>query len=98
METASTCGLSLSPKRPDEPALGVVENPVAEGTLAFDELIVGWQPVTYLLNNLNRGLGLADAYPFVLSNSVVGKLRFVHDLIADVKQAGGVEPGAVATG
>lgn len=85
MEIASTCGLSLSPKRADEPAMDVVETPVARGVVPFDELVAGWYPVTYLLNNLNRGLGLADAYPFVLSNSVVAKLRFVHDLIADVK-------------
>jgi hypothetical protein len=30
-----------------------------------------------VLNNLTRGLGLADAYPFVLSGPVVDKLRFV---------------------
>jgi hypothetical protein len=29
------------------------------------------------LNNLTRGLGLADAYPFVLSAPVIEKLRFV---------------------
>ena len=38
--------------------------------------------MTYLLNSLNRGLGIADAYPFVLSPPAVEKLRFVHDTIA----------------
>jgi hypothetical protein len=87
METASTCGLSLSPKRAGEPALDTVETPVAKGVVSFDDLVAGWYPVTYLLNNLNRGLGQSDAYPFVLSNSVVEKLRFVHNLIAEAKQA-----------
>ena len=35
-----------------------------------------------MLNNLNRGLGLPDAYPFVLSQPAIEKLRFVHDVIA----------------
>jgi len=36
-----------------------------------------------VLNNLNRGLGLADGYPFVLSPPVIAKLRFVHDTITE---------------
>jgi hypothetical protein len=38
--------------------------------------------VTHVLNNLNRGLGLPDAYPFVLSTPVLDKLRFVHDIVS----------------
>ena len=49
---------------------------------AFDRLIDSWFPLTYVLNNLNRGLGLADAYPFVLPAPAVEKLRFVHEIIA----------------
>jgi hypothetical protein len=48
----------------------------------FDRLVASWFPLTYLLNNLNRGLGIADAYPFVLSPPVVDKLRFVHETVA----------------
>ncbi len=33
------------------------------------------------LNSLNRSMGMKDAYPFVLSPQVLGKLRFVHELI-----------------
>jgi hypothetical protein len=36
-----------------------------------------------VLNNLNRGMGLQDAYPFVLPPPAIEKLRFVHDVIAD---------------
>jgi hypothetical protein len=35
-----------------------------------------------MLNSLNRGMGLADAYPFVLSTPAVEKLRVVHEIIA----------------
>jgi hypothetical protein len=47
----------------------------------FSQLIDSWYPVTYLLNNLNRGLGLADAYPFVWSPPAIDKLRFVHETV-----------------
>ncbi len=48
----------------------------------FDDLIAGWVPLTVALNDLNRSFGMADAYPFVLTDAVVAKLRFVHDTIA----------------
>ncbi len=51
------------------------------GCAEFDEMIVAWLPLTYALNKFTRGLGLADGYPFVLSDRVVGKLRFVYDTI-----------------
>jgi hypothetical protein len=44
-------------------------------------LLASWHPLTYMLNNLNRGLGLQDPYPFVLSAPAIEKLRFVHDTI-----------------
>ena len=52
---------------------------------AFDRLIDSWFPVTYVLNNLNRGLGLADAYPFVLSAPAIAKLKFVDDVVGRAK-------------
>ena len=48
----------------------------------FEHLIGAWVPLTVALNSLNRSMGLADVYPFVLGEPVIAKLRFVHDLIA----------------
>ena len=44
-------------------------------------MIERWFPLTYVLNNLNRGMGLQDAYPFVLSTPALDKLRFVHETV-----------------
>ncbi|MGB8464302.1 MAG: putative zinc-binding metallopeptidase, partial [Terrimicrobiaceae bacterium] len=77
LETAAAVGLSLQPVRKDEPSLKLPGQPLA----SFDAMIENWVSLTYVLNNLNRGLGLLDGYPFVLSNTVVEKLRFVHDRI-----------------
>jgi hypothetical protein len=85
LETAAACGLSLRPTRPAEPSIASVPAPTAGSATTFDRLIESWFPVTYILNNLNRGMGLPDGYPFVLSNAAIAKLRFVHDIIAGTR-------------
>lgn len=85
LETASTCGLSLRPRRKDEPALPLVSRPDADDPGAFDRMMLSWFAVTYVLNNLNRGMGLPDGYPFVLSTPAIDKLRFVHETIVTAK-------------
>ena len=54
----------------------------------FDELIAAWFPLTNALNSLNRSMGLADLYPFVLSEPAIEKLRFVHDVVAETSREG----------
>ncbi len=81
LETADACGLSLQPHRNDEPLLIQQRPPNNPAEQDFALMIERWFPLTYLLNNLNRGLGLPDAYPFVLSPSALEKLRFVHETL-----------------
>lgn len=86
LETAFACGISLKPRRSDEPSI----RPTSETNVAlhsFDQLIQDWYPLTYVLNNLNRGMGRPDAYPFVLSAPAVEKLRFVHQVISEPRPA-----------
>jgi hypothetical protein len=85
LETAAACGVRLRPPRKGDPALRQVPDPVDDDPEPFDELMESWFPLTYMLNNLSRGLGQADAYPFVISVPVVEKLRFVHDTVAAAK-------------
>ena len=54
----------------------------------FDEILEAWIPLTYTLNALNRGMGLSDLYPFVLSVDAVEKLHFVHEVIDHAKMQG----------
>lgn len=84
LEIAAACGLSLCPARNDEPVLAI------DGRHRYDtfgQIAQDWFSVTYILNNLNRGLGLADAYPFVLSTPVLEKLQFVHETIRESRLA-----------
>ena len=50
--------------------------------------MAAWIPLTVAVNNLNRSMGQDDLYPFVLSPTVMGKLRFVHGLIRSASEAG----------
>jgi hypothetical protein len=44
----------------------------------FEALLALWEPLARSINELNRSLGLGDAYPFELSQAVKGKLHLVH--------------------
>jgi len=81
LETASAVGLSLRPTRSDEPAIRALSPSVSLMDAGFESMIERWLPLTYVMNNLSRGLGLADAYPFVLSPVVIEKLHFIYDTI-----------------
>jgi hypothetical protein len=97
LETAAACGVSIRPRRRDEPALPRVPAAAGSPDAAFDRLLDSWFPMTYVLNNLNRGLGVPDAYPFVISPPAIEKLRFIHEVIAGAAAAPAAEPPARAT-
>ncbi|MEQ8786617.1 MAG: putative zinc-binding peptidase [Pirellulaceae bacterium] len=87
LETASACGLSLKPEHPDEPSIDSPPETGAASGGAFNALIEDWFPLTYVLNNLNRGMGLPDAFPFVWNQPVVEKVRFIHDTVVQASTA-----------
>jgi hypothetical protein len=47
----------------------------------LDSLLERWVPLTLALNSMNRSMGHADYYPFVIPDAAREKLRFVHDAI-----------------
>lgn len=78
--TARSYGLVLRP-RPEGGAREPAMSARALDFRDFDALMSGWIPVTVALNSLNRSMGLIDPYPFVLSDQVIRKLNFVHDVV-----------------
>lgn len=82
LEIAAACGLTLRPRRADEPSLKKITVPEGEGGEPFERIAADWHALTYVLNNLSRSLGQVDAYPFVLAAPAIEKLRFVHRTIA----------------
>jgi hypothetical protein len=55
-------------------ALETLRDPYLESD--FSALLALWTPLAYSLNELNRSLGLSDAYPFQLSGAVDLAARF----------------------
>lgn len=77
LETAQDCGLAVA----DAPGNPAQPSPPAGAEDRFDLMISSWFRLTHVLNNLNRGMGHPDAYPFVLPAPAIRKLEFVHDTI-----------------
>ncbi|MEO5891172.1 MAG: putative zinc-binding peptidase [Ferruginibacter sp.] len=48
----------------------------------FDNIVNTWFPLTFAVNSLNRSMGHADFYPFIVSAPVIEKLRFIHEVCA----------------
>jgi hypothetical protein len=87
IETAAGFGLSLRPKHPAARTMTAEPRQAAQPDAGFDAVLNAWFPLTYALNSLNRGVGLPDLYPFVLSAPAIEKLRFVHDVLTHADAA-----------
>jgi hypothetical protein len=73
LETASSSALTLGAR--------AVASPLPLGRdRPFDSVLADWAPLTVCLNQLNRSMGMRDAYPFAIPPRVAEKLAFVHDL------------------
>jgi hypothetical protein len=92
LDTAHAVGLSVRPPRGDEPSLAIPAKPEQARICDFDQLVSEWQALTYVLNNLTRGLGHSDAYPFVLCGPVISKLKFVCSAMVDAAGLTGAAP------
>ena len=79
LETAKSHGLTVRAPAAEKPGERVVTDKLA--FFDFESLSTGWNAVTLALNSLNRSMGMKDAYPFVLSQRVLEKLRFVHEAV-----------------
>ncbi len=54
--------------------------------MKFLDFLNGWVRLTNVLNELSRSMGQPDYYPFVLPRAAVGKLQFVHQVIAQERE------------
>jgi hypothetical protein len=79
LETARSHGLTVRAPTPEKSGERIVTERLASSE--FEALTTSWSAVTLALNSLNRSMGMKDAYPFVMSPTVLEKLRFVHELI-----------------
>jgi hypothetical protein len=88
LETAAAYNTRVSVDAPDGEEVEDVIDPFEVGGVDFDDLVQQWVPLTLLVNSLNRSLGQGDAYPFALSAGALRKLRYIHDVITEVRLTG----------
>jgi hypothetical protein len=81
LETARAFGLTVRPQEVQDPSLNAAVRFDAYGRVTMETIIEAWLPLTFAMNSLNRSMGNADMYPFVLSQPVIEKLRFVHRVL-----------------
>jgi hypothetical protein len=81
VETAESFGMTLAPKHPAARSMTATPRNGFDVKMSFDEILENWFPLTYALNELNRGMGLPDAYPFLLSAQAIEKLQFIHQVV-----------------
>lgn len=81
LETAWAFGIRIDPVEVEDSAglkATITQEPYDR--LNFDRLIKRWLPLCFAVNSLNRSMGHADFYPFILSQDVIEKLRFIHEV------------------
>jgi hypothetical protein len=90
LETANASSVALAGRS--------IASPLPLGGRPFDEALADWLALSVGLNQLNRSMGMRDAYPFALTPAVIDKLRFVHDVCTQALagRLGEPKPGATA--
>ncbi len=56
--------------------------PSTDKDKSFDRWLKQWLEFSVVLNEMNRSMGLADAYPFTLTGAINAKLRFIHSVVS----------------
>lgn len=82
LETARAWGLTIKFKKGHELQSMDIEHHLQ----SFEEMKNQWFILSTALNSLNRSMGMKDVYPFVWSEGVIKKLRFIQQVILNYKE------------
>lgn len=74
LETAAGSGVELRSKE----GVSVMKDPYG---CSFDDIRADWHALRFVVNSLNRSMGLPDPYPFILSDLITSKLAFIHEWV-----------------
>lgn len=78
LQTAASFGISVDGTHP---VLDADPEAVEDTSASIAAIVDQWLPLTYALNAVNRSMGIAPLYPFILAPAVVAKLDWVHGLV-----------------
>ena len=86
VETAHDFSFRILGHAVSEPAVVSADTQMTSGYVtpaSFEELFDDWCRLSVALNSLNRSMGMDDAYPFVISDIALNKLRYIHNIISE---------------
>lgn len=81
LEMAGAFGVRVQPRLDRTGELGAEVDFNPYRACAIQQMVDSWLPISFALNNLNRCLGMSDAYPFILGPGVIEKVGFIHSLV-----------------
>ncbi|WP_024278930.1 putative zinc-binding peptidase [Xanthobacter sp. 126] len=81
LEMAGAFGMRVKPRLDRTGELGAEVDFNPYRACAIQQMVDSWLPISFALNNLNRCLGMSDAYPFILGPGVIEKVGFIHSLV-----------------
>jgi hypothetical protein len=86
METAYSFGMTLKPRSADaDNDMSARLNIDPYTAKSIEDIIERWIPLSFVMNSLNRAMGMKDSYPFVINEAVKQKLNFIHETIRENK-------------
>ncbi len=85
LETAHQFGLKIQNQWGESDTFTIAQDFDAYRQPDFQMLVRNWFPLTLAINSINRSMGHAHVYPFVLTSPVVDKLAFVHQIIGSAQ-------------
>lgn len=88
LETARAFGIAIRPRAAQSEILSTELDFRPYRANSIEQIVEALVPLTVAMNSINRSMGQRDFYPFVLSDPVIEKLRFIHELIAAARSAG----------
>lgn len=86
LDTAHDNGFAIDGWVVSDPLRWRQDRPSGAYDFTVDELLNDWSSLSLAMNDLNRSMGMPDAYPFAFTGGAVDKLRFVFSLIREASQ------------
>jgi len=79
-ETAYYFGMTLDPKlKQDHLKTEIDFDPYEERD--FEQIVNSCLPMASAVNSINRSMGTPEAYPFMVNQVVIDKMKFIHELV-----------------
>ncbi|CDF77726.1 conserved hypothetical protein (DUF2248) [Formosa agariphila KMM 3901] len=85
METAFYFGLEGNPNFNNSEHMRIKAIYPYKDDLPFKTILNEVSPLFYVVNSINRSMGITDVYPFVISDVVKTKLEFIHQILKRYK-------------